>query len=97
MSRVHYFYSGSALCLFRWRYSLFYIEIYSCFYKQNKSNNFAVSSGDIGQGLTAAGAALNTYGNSFEETIGLVTAGEMISCPYRLNCWKAVRAIYTTT
>jgi len=42
------------------------------------SNNFAVSSGDIGQGLTAAGAALNTYGNSFEETIGLVTAGTEI-------------------
>lgn len=42
------------------------------------SNNFAVSSSDIGGGLTAAGAALNTYGNSFEETIGLVTAGTEI-------------------
>lgn len=28
--------------------------------------------------MTAAGAALNTYGNSFEETIGLVTAGTEI-------------------
>jgi TP901 family phage tail tape measure protein len=34
------------------------------------SNNFAVSSGDIGRGLTSAGAALSTYGNSFEQTIG---------------------------
>lgn len=42
------------------------------------SNNFAVSSGDIGQGLTAAGAALSTYGNTFEETIGLVTSGTEI-------------------
>jgi hypothetical protein len=35
------------------------------------SNNFAVSSGDIGKGLTAAGAALSTYGNSFDEVVGL--------------------------
>lgn len=55
------------------------------------SNNFAVSSGDIGKGLTAAGAALSTYGNSFEQTIALVTAGEIISCLYRLNCWKVLK------
>ncbi|MEG1044562.1 MAG: phage tail tape measure protein [Oscillospiraceae bacterium] len=42
------------------------------------SNEFAVSSGDIGKGLTAAGAALSTYGNNFEEVIGLVTAGTEI-------------------
>lgn len=42
------------------------------------SNQFAVSSGDIGKGLTAAGAALSTYGNSFEQTIALVTAGTEI-------------------
>lgn len=35
------------------------------------SNEFAVSSSDIGKGLTAAGAALSTYGNDFEEVIGL--------------------------
>lgn len=34
------------------------------------SNNFALSSSDIGKGLTAAGSALSTYGNSFEQTIG---------------------------
>ena len=42
------------------------------------SQDFAVSSGDIGKGLTQAGASLSTYGNSFEETIGLVTAGTEI-------------------
>lgn len=42
------------------------------------SNNFAVSSGDIGRGLTQAGASLSTYGNTFEETIGLVSAGTEI-------------------
>lgn len=35
------------------------------------ANKNAVSSGDIGRGLTQAGAALSTYGNTFEETIGL--------------------------
>lgn len=35
------------------------------------SQDFAVSSGDIGKGLTQAGASLSTYGNSFEQTIGL--------------------------
>lgn len=39
------------------------------------ANQFAVSSGDIGKGLTAAGAALSTYGNDFEQVIGLLTAG----------------------
>lgn len=42
------------------------------------SNKFAVSSSDVGKGLTAAGSALSTYGNSFDETIGLVTAGTEI-------------------
>lgn len=42
------------------------------------SQDFAVSSGDIGRGLTQAGAALSTYGNSFDETVGLITAGEVV-------------------
>lgn len=42
------------------------------------SQDFAISSGDIGKGLTQAGASLSTYGNSFEQTIGLVTAGTEI-------------------
>lgn len=42
------------------------------------SQDFAVSSGDIGKGLTQAGASLQTYGNSFDQTIGLLTAGTEI-------------------
>lgn len=36
------------------------------------SQDFAVSSSDIGKGLTQAGAALSTYGNSFDQTVGLI-------------------------
>lgn len=39
------------------------------------SNEYAVTSSDLSTGLTAAGSALSTYGNSFEETVGLITAG----------------------
>lgn len=42
------------------------------------SQDFAVSSADIGKGLTQAGASLKTYGNSFDQTIGLLTAGTEI-------------------
>ena len=39
------------------------------------SNRFAVTSSDLATGLTAAGAALSTYGNDFNETTSLITAG----------------------
>lgn len=42
------------------------------------SQDFAVSSGDLGKGLTQAGAALATYGNNFNETIGLLAGGTEI-------------------
>lgn len=42
------------------------------------SNNFAVSSSDIAEGLTKSSASLATYGNSISETISLVTAGTEI-------------------
>ena len=48
-------------------------------------NQYAVSTGDIGKGLEAAGSAMSTYGNSFYNTIGLITAGWMIFSLYRLN------------
>lgn len=38
----------------------------------------AVSTSDIGRGLTQAGAALSTYGNTYYETIALLTAGTEI-------------------
>lgn len=52
------------------------------------SQDFAVSSGDIGKGLTQAGAALSTYGNSFDQTIGLTLGQlkpiELLGNPYSL-------------
>lgn len=42
------------------------------------SAEFAVSSGDIGRGLTQAGAALQTYGNTFDEVVGMVTGATEI-------------------
>lgn len=42
------------------------------------SNNFAVSSSDIAEGLTKSSASLSTYGNSLNETIALVSAGTEI-------------------
>lgn len=43
------------------------------------SNNFAVSSTDISSALSKTSSAMGVLGNSFEETIGLVTgAGEIM-------------------
>lgn len=42
------------------------------------ANQFSVGTGDLEKGLVAAGSALSTYGNSFEQTIGLVTSGTEI-------------------
>ena len=42
------------------------------------SNNYAVSSSDISSALTKTSSAMAVLGNSFEETIGLVTAGSEI-------------------
>lgn len=39
------------------------------------SNNFAVSSTDISAGLTKSSSALAVYGNTMDESIGLITAG----------------------
>lgn len=42
------------------------------------SNNFAVSSTDISSALTKTSSAMDTLGNDFQSTIGLVTAGTEI-------------------
>lgn len=39
------------------------------------ANNFAVGTNDLSTALTKAASGLGTVGNSFEETMGLVTAG----------------------
>ena len=47
--------------------------------KINKvSADFAVSSGDIGQGLKVASASMSTMGNSIDQTTALLTAGTTI-------------------
>lgn len=38
------------------------------------ANNFAVGTNDLSGALTVAGSALGTVGNSFEQTIGLITS-----------------------
>lgn len=42
------------------------------------ANNFAVSSGDIAKGMQQASASLSTFGNDYEETLALLTAGTEI-------------------
>jgi TP901 family phage tail tape measure protein len=42
------------------------------------ANNFAVGTNDLSQALEISAAGMATYGNTFEETIGLVTAGTEI-------------------
>lgn len=39
------------------------------------ANRFSVGTNDLSKGLTAAGAAMSTYGNDFNQTIALLTAG----------------------
>ena len=42
------------------------------------ANNFAVGTGDLSKALEISSAGMATYNNTFEETIGLVTAGTEI-------------------
>ena len=42
------------------------------------ANNFAVGTNDLSQALEISAAGMSTYNNSFEQTIGLVTAGTEI-------------------
>lgn len=43
------------------------------------SNNFAVTSGDLGSGLEVASSALATAGNDLDQTIALITGGTEIT------------------
>lgn len=42
------------------------------------ANNFAVGTNDLSKAMQVAGAGLHVYGNSFEEAIGLITAGSEV-------------------
>ena len=53
------------------------------------ANNFSIGTNDISQAMEIASAGMATYGNSFEQTIGLVIGlGTHI-------CWETLRAIST--
>jgi TP901 family phage tail tape measure protein len=47
------------------------------------ANNFSVGTNDISKAMEIASAGMATYGNSFEQTIGLVTAGTEIMVKFR--------------
>ena len=73
------------------------------------ANNFSVGTNDLSKAMEVASAGMATYGNSFEQTIGLVTAGTEImvgrssQVARGLNkiglgihiCWETLRAINT--
>ena len=73
------------------------------------ANNFSIGTNDISQAMEIASAGMATYGNSFEQTIGLVTAGTEIMQGRSSQvarglsnighgthiCWKPLRAIST--
>lgn len=57
------------------------------------ANNFAVGTNDLQSALTKTGAALSTTGNSFEQTLGLVTAGEEILVGQSGKVGRGLRSI----
>ena len=57
------------------------------------ANNFAVGTNDLQSALTKTGAALSVTGNSFEQTIGLVTAGEEILVGQSGKVGRGLRSI----
>lgn len=44
----------------------------------NVSAKFAVNSGDLGNGLKVSSASMSTFGNSIDQTMGMLTAGTTI-------------------
>lgn len=59
----------------------------------NAANNFGVGTNDLQSALTKTGAALSTTGNSYEETIGLVTAGTEILVGQSSKVGRGLRSI----
>ena len=51
-----------------------------------KANNFSVGTNDLASAMEVASSGLATYGNSFQQTIGLVTAGTEIMQGRSLTC-----------
>lgn len=57
------------------------------------ANNFAVGTNDLQNALTKAGSAMSVAGNSFEETIGMVTAGTEIMVGQPAKVGRGLRTI----
>lgn len=57
------------------------------------SNNFAVSSTDISSALTKTSSALSAYGNTIDNTIGLVSAGSEIMTNQASKVGRGLRTI----
>lgn len=57
------------------------------------SNNFAVSSTDISSALTKTSSSLSAYGNTIDDTIGLITAGTEIMTHQAGKVGRGLRSI----
>ena len=57
------------------------------------ANNFAVGTNDLQNALTKAGSAMSVAGNSFEETIAMVTAGTEIMVGQPAKVGRGLRTI----
>ena len=57
------------------------------------ANNFAVGTNDLQNALTKAGSAMSVAGNSFEQTIGMVTAGTEIMVGQPAKVGRGLRTI----
>ncbi|MEG0836141.1 MAG: phage tail tape measure protein, partial [Christensenellaceae bacterium] len=57
------------------------------------ANKFAVGSNDLQSALTKAGSALGVLGNSYEETVGIITAGAEIMTGQSSKVSRGMRTI----
>ncbi|MEG0835739.1 MAG: phage tail tape measure protein [Christensenellaceae bacterium] len=57
------------------------------------ANKFAVGSNDLQSALTKAGSSLGVLGNSYEETVGIITAGTEIMVGQSSKVSRGVRTI----
>lgn len=57
------------------------------------SNRFAVSSADVSSALTKTSSALGAYGNTIDNTIGLVTAGSEVMTNQAGKVGRGLRTI----
>lgn len=59
------------------------------------ANNYAVGTNDLQQAMTKTSAAMGTFGNSFDQTLGIMTAGTeiMVGMPSQVaRGWRTIAA-----